>query len=57
MGRTLSKMNRERHKKEKFMWDVLVTLILMGFGAFMVIAVGAIFIATIFWMQNGGRDE
>jgi hypothetical protein len=43
--------------KEKIMWDVLVTLILMGFGAFMVIAVGAIFIAAIFWMQSGGRDE
>ena len=43
--------------KEKIMWDVLVTLILMGFGAFMVIAVGAIFIAAIFYMQNGGRDE
>jgi hypothetical protein len=39
------------------MWDVLVTLILMGFGAFMVIVMGAIFIATIFYMQNGGRDE
>ena len=39
------------------MWDVLVTLILMGFGAFMVIVMGAIFIATIFYMQNGGKDE
>jgi hypothetical protein len=39
------------------MWDVFVTLILMGFGAFMVIVMGAIFVATIFYMQNGGRDE
>jgi hypothetical protein len=39
------------------MWDVLVTLILMGFGAFMVVVVGAVFIAAIFYMQNGGRDE
>jgi len=39
------------------MWDVLVTLILMGFGAFMVVVVGAVFIAAIFYMQNGGKDE
>jgi hypothetical protein len=39
------------------MWDVLVTVILMGFGAFMVIAIGVIFIAAIFFMQNGGRDD
>lgn len=39
------------------MWDVLVTLILMSFGAFMVIVVGAVFIAAIFYMQNGGRDD
>jgi len=39
------------------MWDVLVTVILMGFGAFMVAAVGAVFIAAIFYMQNGGKDD
>ena len=39
------------------MWDVLVTLLLMAFGAFMVVIVGAVFIATIFWMQNGGQDD
>ena len=39
------------------MWDVLVTLILMGFGAFVVVAIGAIFIATIFYVQNGGKDD
>jgi hypothetical protein len=43
--------------KEKIMWDVLVTVILMGFGALMVIVMGAIFIAAIFYMQNGGRNE
>lgn len=39
------------------MWDVLVTVTLMGFGAFMVVAVGVIFIAAIYFLQNGGRDE
>ena len=39
------------------MWDVLVTLLLMGFGAFMVIAIGAMFIAAIFYIQNGERDD
>jgi len=34
------------------MWDVLVTFILMLFGAFMVIAVGAIFIAALWYLQN-----
>lgn len=39
------------------MWDVLVTLLLMGFGALMVIAIGAMFIAAIFYIQNGGKDD
>jgi hypothetical protein len=39
------------------MWDVIVTVTLMGFGAFMVMAVGVIFIAAIFYMQNGGKDD
>lgn len=39
------------------MWDVLVTIVLMGFGALMVIVIGAMFIAAIFYIQNGGRDE
>jgi hypothetical protein len=34
------------------MWDVLVTFILMLFGAFVVIAVGAIFIAALWYLQN-----
>jgi heme/copper-type cytochrome/quinol oxidase subunit 2 len=39
------------------MWDVLVTLLLMGFGALMVIVIGAMFIAAIFYVQNGGQDD
>ena len=39
------------------MWDVLVTVILMGFGAFTVIVMGAVFIAAIFYLQNGGQDD
>jgi hypothetical protein len=38
-------------------WDVIVTLTLMGFGAFMVVAVGAVFIAAIYFLQNGGKDD
>jgi len=38
-------------------WDVIVTLTLMGFGAFMVVAVGAVFIAAIYFLQNGDRDD
>ena len=41
----------------KNMWDVLVTVTLMAFGAFMVVAVGVIFIAAIYFLQNGGRDD
>jgi hypothetical protein len=39
------------------MWDVLVTVTLMLFGAFMVVAVGAVFIAAIYFLQNGGKDD
>jgi hypothetical protein len=39
------------------MWDVLVTVTLMAFGAFMVVVVGAVFIAAIYFLQNGGRDD
>ena len=39
------------------MWDVIVTVTLMGFGAFMVMAVGVIFIAAIYFFQNGGVDD
>ena len=41
----------------KNMWDVLVTVTLMAFGAFMVVAVGVIFIAAIYFLQNVGRDD
>lgn len=39
------------------MWDVVVTVTLMAFGAFMVVIIGAVFIAAIFYMQNGGKDD
>ena len=39
------------------MWDVLVTVTLMAFGVFMVVAVGMIFIAAIYFLQNGDRDD
>jgi hypothetical protein len=39
------------------MWDVLVTVTLMLFGAFMVVVVGAVFIAAIYFLQNGDRDD
>lgn len=39
------------------MWDVLVTVTLMLFGAFMVVVVGAVFIAAIYFLQNGGGDD
>jgi hypothetical protein len=39
------------------MWDVLVTFMLMMFGAFTVIAFGAILIWTLYLIQNGDRDE
>jgi hypothetical protein len=34
------------------MWDVLVTFMLMGFGAFIVIAFGAILIWVLYMLQN-----
>jgi hypothetical protein len=39
------------------MWDVVVTVTLMGFGAFVVIAFGAILIWALYLIQNGDRDE
>jgi len=39
------------------MWDVIVTVTLMAFGAFMVVVVGAVFIAAIYFLQNGGKDD
>jgi hypothetical protein len=49
-------MINTRHRKEKIMWDVLVTVILMGFGALLVIVIGAVFSWAIYWMQNGGGE-
>jgi heme/copper-type cytochrome/quinol oxidase subunit 2 len=39
------------------MWDVVVTVTLMAFGVFMVVAVGMIFIAAIYFLQNGDKDD
>ena len=39
------------------MWDVAVTFMLMVFGAFTVVAFGAILIWTLYLIQNGDRDE
>ena len=39
------------------MWDVAVTFMLMMFGAFTVVAFGAILIWTLYLIQNGGDDE
>jgi heme/copper-type cytochrome/quinol oxidase subunit 2 len=39
------------------MWDVVVTVTLMAFGVFMVVAVGMIFIAVIYFLQNGDKDD
>jgi hypothetical protein len=39
------------------MWDVLVTFILMLFGAFTVIAFGAILIWTLYLIQNEADND
>ena len=39
------------------MWDVLVTLILLGSGALILVVGVAIVGWAVFWMQNGGRDD
>jgi hypothetical protein len=39
------------------MWDVLVTVTLMAFGAVAFIVVMALFGWALLWMQNGGRDD
>ena len=38
------------------MWDVLVTLLLMFFGALVVVVGGAVFVWTIFYLQYGGEE-
>lgn len=42
---------------EAVMWDVLIAVALMGFGALAVIVVGAVFIAALFYMQDGGSND
>jgi hypothetical protein len=37
--------------------EVLVAVLVFLFGAFLAAVAGAIFIAAIFWLQNGGRDD
>jgi len=39
------------------MGDVLIAVVLMAFGAVVLIAVTALIGWAIFFMQNGGRDE
>ena len=39
------------------MWDVAVTFIFMFFGAFIVIAFGAVMIWMLYLIQNGVDDE
>jgi hypothetical protein len=39
------------------MWDVLVTITLMAFGAVALIAICALIGWAVFWMQEGGRDD
>jgi hypothetical protein len=46
-----------RKSSEVDMWDVLVTITLMGFGAVALIAICALIGWAVFWMQNGGRDD
>jgi len=39
------------------MWDVLIAVVLMAFGAVAFIVVMALFGWSLLWMQNGGDDE
>jgi hypothetical protein len=39
------------------MWDVVVTVTLMAFGAFVVIAFGVILIWTLYLLQNGDDND
>jgi hypothetical protein len=39
------------------MWDVIVTVTLMGFGAVALIAITALIGWAIFFLQNGGKDD
>ena len=39
------------------MWDVLIAVLLMAFGAVALIAICALIGWAVFWMQNGGGDD
>jgi hypothetical protein len=39
------------------MWDVLVTFMLMMFGAFVVVAFGAILICALYFLQNEADND
>ena len=39
------------------MWDVLITVTIMGFGAVAVISITGLIGWAIFFIQNGGRND
>jgi hypothetical protein len=39
------------------MWDILVTVTLMVFGAVALVVICVLLGWAIFWMQNGGGDD
>jgi hypothetical protein len=39
------------------MWDVAVTFMLMMFGAFVVVAFGAILIGALYFLQNEADND
>ena len=39
------------------MWDVLITVTLMGFGAVALIAICGLIGWAIFFLQNGGKSD
>jgi len=39
------------------MWDVVVTITLMAFGAVALVVICALLGWAIFWMQSGGGDD
>jgi len=39
------------------MWDVLIAVGLMAFGAIALIVVCSVIAWAVFFLQNGGRDE
>jgi hypothetical protein len=39
------------------MWDVAVTFMLMMFGAFVVVAFGAILISALYFLQNEADND